>query len=139
MEFIVHSAMPSVFRRIALVGKLRSPEIDAAMRELRAFLAKRGCEVLEGETRADLAIVIGGDGTMLAAARELVRHHVPLVGNGDVHRLSQLGRTWSEVDVDVPETMTDAEAAAAICGAIRAGRVRAVTAPIGASPVRTAM
>lgn len=57
-------------------------------------------------------------------------HHVPLVGNGDVHRLSQLGRTWSEVDVEVPETMTDAEAASAICGAIRAGRVRAVTVPI---------
>src|SRR5919106_380072 len=73
--------MPSVFRRIALVGKLRNAEIDAAMRELRAFLAKRGCEILpEGETKADLAIVIGGDGTMLAAARELVRHHVPLVG-----------------------------------------------------------
>ena len=57
-------------------------------------------------------------------------HGVPLVGNGDVHRLSQLGRTWSEVDVDVPAAMTDAEAAAAICGAIRAGRVRVVTAPL---------
>jgi predicted metal-dependent phosphoesterase TrpH len=55
---------------------------------------------------------------------------VPLVGNGDVHRLSQLGRTWSEVDVDVPAAMSDAEAAAAICGAIRAGRVRVVTAPL---------
>jgi NAD+ kinase len=48
---------------------------------LGEFLRKRGCEVLpEGETKADLAIVIGGDGTMLAAARELMRHHVPLVG-----------------------------------------------------------
>jgi NAD+ kinase len=73
--------MPSVFRRIALVGKLRSPEIDASLQELRDFLRKRGCEVLaEGDTKADLAIVIGGDGTMLAAARELVRHQVPLVG-----------------------------------------------------------
>jgi len=73
--------MPSVFRRIALIGKPRSPEIDAAMRELREFLIERGCEVLpEGDTRADLAIVIGGDGTMLAAARELVKHRVPLVG-----------------------------------------------------------
>jgi NAD+ kinase len=64
-----------------LVGKLRSAETEAAMHELRAFLTKRGCEVLaQGETRADLAIVIGGDGTMLAAARELMRHHVPLVG-----------------------------------------------------------
>lgn len=73
--------MPADFRRIALIGKLRSPEIDASLRELRAFLAKRGCEVLDaGANGADLAIVIGGDGTMLSAARELVRHRVPLVG-----------------------------------------------------------
>jgi NAD+ kinase len=73
--------MSLVFRRIALIGKLRSAETEASLNELRAFLSKRGCEVLpEGETKADLAIVIGGDGTMLGAARELVRHHVPLVG-----------------------------------------------------------
>jgi NAD+ kinase len=73
--------MSLVFRRIALIGKLRSAETEASLNELRGFLQKRGCEVLpEGETRADLAIVIGGDGTMLGAARELVRHHVPLVG-----------------------------------------------------------
>jgi NAD+ kinase len=73
--------MPHDFRRIALIGKLRSPEIEASLRDLRAFLARRGCEVLaEGETGADLAIVIGGDGTMLSAARELVRQRVPLVG-----------------------------------------------------------
>ena len=73
--------MPATFRRITLIGKLRSAEIEASLRELREFLRKRGCEVVpEGDTRADLAIVIGGDGTMLTAARELVRHHVPLVG-----------------------------------------------------------
>jgi NAD+ kinase len=73
--------MPVDFRRIALIGKLRSPEIDASLRDLRAFLGRRGCQVLaEGETEADLAIVIGGDGTMLSAARELVRQRVPLVG-----------------------------------------------------------
>ena len=73
--------MPADFRRIALIGKLRSPEIDVSLRDLRAFLARRGCQVLaEGETEADLAIVIGGDGTMLSAARELVRQRVPLVG-----------------------------------------------------------
>jgi NAD+ kinase len=70
-----------VFRRIALIGKLRSAEIESSLRELRDFLRKRGCEVLpDGDTRADLAIVIGGDGSMLNAARDLVRHHVPLVG-----------------------------------------------------------
>jgi NAD+ kinase len=73
--------MPASFRRILLIGKLRNAEIESFLQELRGFLRKRGCEVIpEGETKADLAIVIGGDGTMLAAARELVRHHVPLVG-----------------------------------------------------------
>jgi NAD+ kinase len=86
--------MPSVFRRIALIGKLRSPEIDASLRDMRAFLAKRGCEVLpDGETKADLAIVIGGDGTMLAAARDLVRSRVPLVGinQGRVGFMTDIG------------------------------------------------
>ena len=73
------------FRRIALIGKPRGAESESSLQQLREFLRKRGCEVLpEGENagaaKADLAIVIGGDGTMLAAARELVRHHVPLVG-----------------------------------------------------------
>ncbi|MGQ0545234.1 MAG: NAD(+)/NADH kinase [Betaproteobacteria bacterium] len=73
--------MPSALRRIALIGKLRSAESQALLREMREFLQKRDCEVLpEGDTSADLAVVVGGDGSMLAAARELVRHRVPLVG-----------------------------------------------------------
>src|ERR1043165_8540460 len=103
MRFIVHSTnMPQAagkpsFGKIALVGKLGSPEIAASLRELIAFLKQRGCETfLEKETAAeigergldyaaigaaaDLAVVIGGDGTLLAAARSLVRHRVPVVG-----------------------------------------------------------
>ncbi|HEX5476869.1 MAG TPA: NAD(+)/NADH kinase, partial [Burkholderiales bacterium] len=89
--------MPLAFRRVALIGKLRSPEIEASLKGLREFLEKRGCEVLiEAETAsdlgargadyetigrdADLAVVIGGDGTMLAAARSLVGRRVPLTG-----------------------------------------------------------
>lgn len=73
------------FRRIALIGKPRGAESESSLQQLREFLRTRGCEVLPdgqdaGSTKADLAIVIGGDGTMLAAARDLVRHHVPLVG-----------------------------------------------------------
>src|SRR5688500_15604740 len=95
MEIILHSSvMPSAFRRIALYGKLRSAETEASSRELREFQRKRGCEVLpEGEAKADLAIVIGGDGTMLTAARELVRNHVPLVGinQGRVGFMTDIG------------------------------------------------
>jgi NAD+ kinase len=90
--------MPPAFRRVALIGKQRSREIAAPLSELRALLGARGCEVvLEQDTAAalgdgggvdfhaigegvDLAIVVGGDGTMLSAARNLVRYGVPLAG-----------------------------------------------------------
>ena len=75
------AAAKPIFGRVALIGKLRSPESEKALGEMRAFLERRGCKVLtEGETSADLAVIVGGDGSMLAAVRELVRHRVPLVG-----------------------------------------------------------
>jgi predicted metal-dependent phosphoesterase TrpH len=57
-----------------------------------------------------------------AAERWAVRHGKPLVGNGDIHRLRQLGATWSLVDAE-----PDAEA---ICAAITAGQVRVETRPL---------
>ena len=105
-----HAAVRPSFGRVALIGKLRSAEIAQSLRELRAMLEQRGCEVLiERETASDLglrgvdyaaigaeaklAIVVGGDGTMLAAARNLVRHHVPLVGvnQGRVGFMTDIG------------------------------------------------
>jgi predicted metal-dependent phosphoesterase TrpH len=50
------------------------------------------------------------------------REGKPVVGNGDVHRLSQLGTTYSLVDAP-PD-------AAAICEAIAAGRVSLVARPL---------
>lgn len=86
------------FTRIALIGK-HTPEIADSLRALRTLLRARGCEVrVEKETAArigdgedalaldrigayaDLAMVLGGDGTMLAAARSLAPHGVPLSG-----------------------------------------------------------
>jgi NAD+ kinase len=61
---------------------------------MRELVQARGCEVLsEGASGADLAIVIGGDGSMLSAARELVRHRVPLVGinQGRVGFMTDIG------------------------------------------------
>jgi NAD+ kinase len=91
------AAAPPRFGRVALIGKLRSPEIEESLKALRALIERRGCEVLiERETaadigesglgydaigeRADLAVIIGGDGTMLAAARNLVGRGVPVTG-----------------------------------------------------------
>ena len=90
--------MQPAFHRVALIGK-QTPEIAQSLRALRDFLRQRGCEVmLERDTAAgvgengalasfdeigrsaDLAIVVGGDGTMLAAARNLAHHKVPLAG-----------------------------------------------------------
>jgi predicted metal-dependent phosphoesterase TrpH len=56
------------------------------------------------------------------AGRWAARHGKPLVGNGDVHRLSQLGSTYSLVDAPAD--------AAAICAAIAAGRVQVVRRPL---------
>jgi len=55
-------------------------------------------------------------------------HAKPLIGNGDVHRLSQLGTTFSLVDA--------APDADAVCEAIRHGRVQVESRPI--TPVHAA-
>ena len=92
--------MNNAFRTVALIGKYRSREIAASLLELAGFLSQRGVEVLLEEAtagavgangyrvagyekigeRAELAVILGGDGTMLAAARQLARVDVPLVG-----------------------------------------------------------
>jgi predicted metal-dependent phosphoesterase TrpH len=58
----------------------------------------------------------------VAAERWAAGHGKPMVGNGDVHRLRQLGTTYSLVD-SAPDP-------ASICAAIKAGDVRVVTAPL---------
>jgi predicted metal-dependent phosphoesterase TrpH len=56
------------------------------------------------------------------AERWAAEHGKPLVGNCDVHRLEQLGTTWSLVDAE-----PDADS---ICSAIAAGRVEIRTTPL---------
>ena len=92
--------MPSGFRHAAIVGKYQARGIRPVLEEIAHFLVARGLEVsFERETahatgvvdfealtpaemgqRCDLALVVGGDGTMLGIARELARHGLPLVG-----------------------------------------------------------
>lgn len=56
------------------------------------------------------------------AARWARAHGKPMVGNGDVHRLEQLGTTYSLVEAE--------RNAASICAAIASGQVRLVTRPL---------
>jgi NAD+ kinase len=92
--------MASAFKTIALIGKYKSPEITEPLLALSRFLQGRGVRVLidpltaahvvrnnlevlpleQAGKLADLAIVIGGDGTMLNIARTLAPFDVALVG-----------------------------------------------------------
>lgn len=92
--------MNASLKTVGLIGKYKSPEIAAPLLELGDFLAKRGVKVMIdgltaqhiGDNRfpvatleeigrdADLAIVLGGDGTMLNIARVLAPFDVALVG-----------------------------------------------------------
>jgi hypothetical protein len=68
------------------------------------------------------AMFIRGVDFNRAAERFAARHGKPVVGNCDVHRLAQLGTTYSLVDA---ERNPDA-----ICDAIAEGRVRVESRPI---------
>lgn len=88
------------FSHVAIIGKYQAPGSRDAVDEVAHFLHDEGCDVsLERDTAlntglrqypaldvpaigraCDLALVVGGDGTMLGIGRQLARYGVPLVG-----------------------------------------------------------
>ena len=92
--------MKRKFQTVALIGKYQSQEVAEPLLELARFLESRRIKVMLDELTAshidagnypvlplgelgavaDLAVAIGGDGTMLNIARAMALHEVPLVG-----------------------------------------------------------
>ncbi|WEY38195.1 NAD kinase [Paraburkholderia sp. SUR17] len=90
----------SQFKTVALVGRSNTPGIAEPLTALASCIAKRGFDVVfEAETaqdigatgytalrpaeigaRADVAVVLGGDGTMLGIGRQLAPYRTPLIG-----------------------------------------------------------
>ncbi len=92
--------MKSQFRHVALVGKYHAPGSRSALDSIAQFLNAQGCDIaIEKDTaistgltqypildvaaigaQCDLALVVGGDGTMLGIGRLLAKFGVPLIG-----------------------------------------------------------
>lgn len=92
--------MPPAFKTAAVVGKSDAASLPDVLDELAAVLRRRGVAIAMDPltaaasrtrpdaiveldalpARADLAIIVGGDGTLLSSARLMAERNVPLVG-----------------------------------------------------------
>lgn len=88
------------FRNIGIIGRLNSTKVIDTIKRLKRYLLEEGYHVILEEQIAqvipghglqvvssklmgevsDLVIVIGGDGSLLGAARALAKHKVPVLG-----------------------------------------------------------
>lgn len=93
--------MEKQFKKIGIIGKLYDSSVAESINELAAYLTGRHCEVFIDQItsdkleissefqvisrkdlgeNADLVIIVGGDGTLLNAARSLAQYEIPLLG-----------------------------------------------------------
>jgi NAD+ kinase len=69
--------MPSV-ERVAVITHGRD-NVDEALARVAGVAARLGVEVVDSDD-ADLAVVLGGDGTMLGALKRFLGKPVPVIG-----------------------------------------------------------
>lgn len=109
------------FRNIGIIGRLGSKKVIETVRRLKRYLVEEGyhvilqdriAEVMPGHGMqvcaqkllgeiCDLVIVVGGDGSLLGAARALAKHNTPVLG---INR----GRLGFLTDISPDEGMEDA-------------------------------
>ncbi|MGB5309357.1 MAG: NAD(+)/NADH kinase [Arenicellales bacterium] len=97
--------MSLIFKTVAVFSRHNDPAAKEVADQLEDCLLTLGCEVKRlknedaGNADADLAIVVGGDGTLLHIAREIAPHNIPLAG-------INLGRLGFLVDIPREEMET---------------------------------
>lgn len=110
-----------VFRNIGIIGRLNSNKVIDTIKRLSKYLQEEGYHVILDESIAevmpghsmqvshtnllgeicDIVIVIGGDGSLLGAARALAKYNTPVLG---INR----GRLGFLTDISPDDTMLDA-------------------------------
>ena len=110
------------FRNIGLIGRMGSAQVVETLKRLKTFLTARGIAVILEDAMAevmpghglqvssrkmmgeicDLVIVVGGDGSLLGAARALAGAHVPVLGvnRGRLGFLTDISPQEIETQVD---------------------------------------
>ena len=118
-------SMQGTFKKIGLVGRSRQRGLTGVLRMLLELLEARSLEVLLEDTlghvvpnhqcrlasleaigqEADLVIVVGGDGSLLSAARTLSKYETPVIGvnRGRLGFLTDI--TPDDIAEKVPEVL----------------------------------
>ncbi|HEX7640331.1 MAG TPA: NAD kinase [Burkholderiaceae bacterium] len=133
--------MSTPFRHVALFGKYQAEGVRPILEEIARFLVRSGVEVSVDRDTAqntgwqefgalqidelaqvcDLAVVVGGDGTMLGIGRELARHGIPLIGinQGRLGFITDIPHTdWREALVPMIQGNYEAESRPMIEGGV---------------------
>lgn len=108
-------------KKFGLVVNLKKGEAANLVNQITSWLEDRGCEVMIKEdiahdlglsrlgvtweqlfSQAECVLVIGGDGTMLWAARKVAKSGTPIIG-------VNMGRLGFLTEIDIPDVLADLE------------------------------